>query len=148
MDKQELVKTIINIFGKKIIGLEKAILETQNSANNETKSSMGDKYETGRAMAQNEIAILQNQLAATRTDFDTFKRINYELGSPEIVLGSLVNTNMGWLLISVGLGKIVHNKIPVFCISRSSPLGQTLFSKKKGDSFLANKKTYSIIDIL
>ena len=47
MNKSELLQIIQNKLSEKIENLERLIAETR-AANNETKSSMGDKYETGR----------------------------------------------------------------------------------------------------
>ncbi|HSY60679.1 MAG TPA: hypothetical protein VK796_02335, partial [Cytophaga sp.] len=48
---------------ERITRLKTEIKKTQSSANEETKSSAGDKYETGRAMAQLEIEKNTKQLA-------------------------------------------------------------------------------------
>lgn len=61
INKEELVNVIKSKIKDKIKSLEKLIAETRAS-NNETKSSMGDKYETGREMLQQEINNLQVQL--------------------------------------------------------------------------------------
>ena len=48
---------------ERIAATQEAIYTAQLSANEETKSSAGDKYETGRAMAQLEIEKNTAQLA-------------------------------------------------------------------------------------
>jgi hypothetical protein len=48
---------------QRIASAEEAIRMAQESANQEGKSSAGDKYETGRAMAQLEIEKASGQLA-------------------------------------------------------------------------------------
>ena len=61
MNKSEILKIIHQKLSQKIETLEKMIAETRAS-NNETKSSMGDKYETSREMVQQEINNLQIHL--------------------------------------------------------------------------------------
>jgi hypothetical protein len=61
LKKENIIATAQNLLNSKLIELEKAIFNVQNAANEESKSSMGDKYETGRAMAQNDRAMLENQ---------------------------------------------------------------------------------------
>ena len=61
INKEELVNITKSKIQDKIKSLEKLIAETRAS-NNETKSSMGDKYETGREMLQQEINNLQVQV--------------------------------------------------------------------------------------
>ena len=59
--KKQLYQKILSIANDRVSNLKRIILETQESANNETKSSAGDKHETGRAMAQLETEKLNNQ---------------------------------------------------------------------------------------
>ena len=61
MNKSEILQIIQKKLSEKIDNLERLIAETRAS-NNETKSSMGDKYETTREMVQQEINNLQIQL--------------------------------------------------------------------------------------
>ena len=61
MNKSEILQIIQKKLSEKIDNLERLIDETRAS-NNETKSSMGDKYETSREMVQQEINNLQIQL--------------------------------------------------------------------------------------
>ena len=57
--KLKVVEKCLDSVQVKLSQLEVEKSKIQDSANNETKSSMGDKYETGRAMAQNEIGKLE-----------------------------------------------------------------------------------------
>ena len=53
--KQELYQLLLSRLDQDITALEQDVRDLQLSANEETKSSAGDKYETGRAMIQIEI---------------------------------------------------------------------------------------------
>ena len=82
MDKQKLSLLISQKLSEKIQTFEKLIAETRAS-NNDTKSSMGDKYETGREMLQQEINNLQVQLNEVlkqqdflKTSFDKLRMTN------------------------------------------------------------------------
>ena len=61
MNKARILDEVRIKISEKIKTLEHLIAQTRES-NNETKSSMGDKYETGREMLQQEINTLQIQL--------------------------------------------------------------------------------------
>ena len=61
MNKAELLELVKEKISEKIQKLEQLIAETRVS-NNDTKSSMGDKYETSREMLQQEINKLELQL--------------------------------------------------------------------------------------
>ena len=52
--KKGLYTEVSRLLTEKIRVAETAMQAAQASANEETKSSAGDKYETGRAMAQND----------------------------------------------------------------------------------------------
>ena len=148
MDKSEVIATAKDTFYKKRSELERHIDDVQRSANQESKSSVGDKYETARAMAQNEVFMLQSQLAALRTELETFENTNFEKGGQlHINSGSLVETTMGWFLLSSGLGKIMVNGKPAMCISMNSPLGKTLTGKNSGESYSINGKEYQILNV-
>jgi sortase (surface protein transpeptidase) len=57
--KTRLHSLCVSYVGQRIETAQRAIAIAQASANEETKSSAGDKYETGRAMAQLEIEKIQ-----------------------------------------------------------------------------------------
>ncbi|WP_226065630.1 GreA/GreB family elongation factor [Kaistella polysaccharea] len=136
MNKVEILQIIQFKLSEKIQNLEKMIAETRAS-NNETKSSMGDKYETSREMVQQEINNLQIQLNENVKAKNSLKFIN---ANPHqiIGLGSLVETNKGLFYIAVSLGEIVSDKKKIFVISTESPLGTALFGKKKGEEISFN----------
>ena len=55
MLKEELYRLCIDFVSNREAEIKKVIAEAQDAANNETKSSAGDKYETGREVMQQEI---------------------------------------------------------------------------------------------
>ena len=55
-NKEDLIQIINQKLSEKIRKLESMILETRAS-NNDTKSSMGDKYETGRKCCSRKLTI-------------------------------------------------------------------------------------------
>ena len=66
---------------------QEAISGAQNSANEETKSSAGDKYETGRAMAQLEIEKNMTQLAEAKRLKQTLEQIAPDKIIAELMFG-------------------------------------------------------------
>ena len=136
MNKPEILQIIHEKLSAKIENLERLISETRAS-NNETKSSMGDKFETSREMVQQEINNLQIQLNENLNARNSLKIINTKLHQM-IGLGSLVETNNGLFYIAVSLGEIKLNDKKIFVISTESPLGKLLFGKKKGEEIILN----------
>ena len=142
MNKSEILQIIQDKLSAKIENLERLIDETRAS-NNETKSSMGDKFETSREMVQQEINTLQIQLNENRNARNSLKQINTNLHQT-IGLGSLVETDKGLFYIAVSLGQIIFNEKKIFVISTESPLGKILFGMKKGEEISLNNMKQTI----
>ena len=145
MNKSELLEIIQQKVSEKILKLEQLIAETRAS-NNDTKSSMGDKYETSREMLQQEINNLQIQLNEHLKSQKILKNIN---PNPHKVvsLGSWVETNKGKFFIAISLGEIFFNQEKVFVISTESPLAKAMSGKKVGETFIVNNLTQTIKNI-
>ena len=142
MNKSEILQIIQDKLSAKIENLERLIDEIRAS-NNETKSSMGDKFETSREMVQQEINTLQIQLNENRNARNSLKQINTNLHQT-IGLGSLVETDKGLFYIAVSFGQIIFNEKKIFVISTESPLGKILFGMKKGEEISLNNMKQTI----
>ena len=147
LKKDKIVEKAKQILKGKIAEIEKAIFNVQNAANEESKSSMGDKYETGRAMAQNDRAMLEVQKNELLKDKNTFENINFEQETEFIKSGSLVHTSIGYVFVSISLGKITESGIIVMLISSASPLGTELSGKKNKDTITMNGRQIQILGI-
>lgn len=145
MDKTELIKLINQKLSEKIQNFEKLIAETRAS-NNDTKSSMGDKYETGREMLQQEINNLQVQLNEVLKQQDFLKTIILKT-SDKAEKGAIVKTERGLFFISVSLGEITFENQKVICISPESPLAKAMHGKLKGEIFSLNQMNQQILEL-
>ena len=143
--KSELLEIIHQKISEKIQKLEQLIAETRAS-NNDTKSSMGDKYETSREMLQQEINNLQIQLNEHLKSQKILININ---PNPHkiVTLGSLVETEKGKFFIAVSLGEITFSQEKIFVISAESPLAKAMNGKKTGESFVVNNLSQIIKNI-
>ena len=146
--KPQLYQECKTIIDERISSLKNILQETQNAANNETKSSAGDKHETGRAMAQLETEKLNAQLGEALKVKQTLATINPIQLASNIVLGSVVFTNKGNFYIAISIGKIEIDNEQFFAISPASPIGKLLLTKKEKESFSFNGNTYIINTIL
>ena len=145
MNKAIILQTVRCKITEKIENLENLIFQTRES-NNETKSSMGDKYETGREMIQQEINNLQVQLQ----DYLKAANILQSLTSnPNHIAasGSLVETDRGFFYIAVSLGEINLDNKKIFVISSESPLAKALHGKRTGQKFILNASEQTILKI-
>lgn len=134
MDKQSIIKEIRNRLLERIEAANIAIQYAQTAANEETKSSVGDKYETGRAMSQLDIEMYSRQLEQATMELAVIEKMATDSVYLSVGVGALVTTSMGNFFIAVGVGKIVVAGIPIMAISPKSPIGEQLLHKKINDS--------------
>ncbi|GAB3560137.1 GreA/GreB family elongation factor [Spirosoma fluminis] len=127
---------------------KEAMEAAQESANTEEKSSAGDKYETGRAMAQLERDRHAQLLAEAMKLGQELGRINVDKVYESVQPGSLVITNRGQFFISISAGKLTLNNVLYFAISPASPIGTALTGKKAGDTVTFNNLSYQIAKVL
>ena len=114
------------------------------SANSETKSSAGDKHETGRALAQLEQENLAKQFSFLERLESDLSQLKADQISEKVEKGALVQTDKMTLFFGVALGELkVENKL-VFAISTASPIGKIALDKTMGDSFIVNGNTHNI----
>ena len=92
---------------KRIEDARVAISDLQESANEETKSSAGDKYETGRAMMQLEIEKHTTQLGELLKQKQVLDQINIDRTQETVQFGAVVRTNQGNFFISINGGQFL-----------------------------------------
>lgn len=128
--------------------IETAIAERREAIKNDTKSSMGDKYETSREMLQQDINMNLNRLSKVQAEEMVLQRIDPETTTTIVTEGSLVYTNNGNFYVAISAGKLNVDGAIFYAISLSSPIGMQLKGKKEGDSFSLNNRDYNIKQIL
>ena len=147
IDKNELLKSCHQIIDNKIDLANHTMELAEESAHEESKSSVGDKYETGRAMAQQEKDKASIQLA----ELQKLKRILTSLSAEDscdvVEPGAFVRTNMGDFFVATSVGEVKLKQGKVFVISPISPLIQAMLGKKKGDEVELNGRKFQIQDI-
>ena len=140
MNKTALYKHCQSLVQQKLDEAEAAMRAAQAAANEETKSSAGDKYETGRAMMHLEKEKLASQHAEALKLKKVLDQINPDRRTEKVALGSLVQTNIGWFFIAVGLGQVKVEGQTYFLISPAAPIGRLLWKKSVDESFTFNGK--------
>ncbi len=133
---------------EKIHQAEQAVAAAIESRDGETKSSAGDKFETGRAMMQLEQQRHEVQLSKAVQLSADLDRLDTETVYASVVPGALVETDRGIYFMSIGMGKVVVDTQTVYCISIQSPIGKALLHRKKGDLIQFQNRPYRIVDIL
>lgn len=141
--KEQICQSVLQLLEQKVTIVQQRIASIQEARNNETKSSAGDKYETGRSMMQEELdkqGLILQQFLQQQADV---LKIQKTKPSEEISFGSWVETNQGNYLIAVSIGKVGD----AFTISLASPLGKALKGLKKGDRAIFQNKEYQVKNV-
>lgn len=142
--KKKIYGHCLGLINENIRNLHSALVNATEAANNETKSSAGDKHETARAMMQLEQEKLGHQLKELQEQKSELEKIDISKPSSQIAKGTLIQSDKGFLFLSIGLGKIVVADKTVFAISPQSPLGIKLLGKKENDVVEMNGVKYTI----
>ncbi|MFA5245116.1 MAG: 3-oxoacyl-ACP synthase [Pedobacter sp.] len=145
--KEDLYQQCIQYVEDYILAAKQAIDDATESANDDTKSSAGDKYETGREMMQQEIDRNRKQLDEAIRMKNILLSIDQKQISDTVQNGSLVITNLGKFYISISRGQIFADGNNYFAVSAISPIGAKLIRQKKGYKFDFNGKIFKIEDI-
>lgn len=141
--KEELYELCVDFVDSRLSTIQQTIESNQKALTSETKSSAGDKHETGRAMLQLEMEKAGQQLQDVQKMKETLVKIN--LKETEVIsLGSLVETNLGTYFISISAGQLLIENRTYFAISTSSPIGKLLLGKKEGQSLVWNGRKINI----
>lgn len=128
--------------------VETSIRSMQNDLLSETKSSSGDKHETGRAMIHLEIEKLAAQLSQIRREKEKLQKITISKSSDQIKMGSLVLTDKGKYFLSISAGEIRLEEEMYYAVSGSSPVGKILLGQTSGNSIQLRNQTIRILDVL
>ena len=143
LDKSSVLHALQLEVNSRVKALEKALDDSRSEMVSESKSTAGDKHETGRAMAQLEQEKLGRQVLSARELKQTIAQIT-DKNHNEIQFGSLVKASNGLFFFSVGIGKLSIENESVFCLTITSPLGNLLKGKIAGDSVEFNGKVIVI----
>jgi hypothetical protein len=139
--KKKLYDACLLLVAEKQKTINTIIQSNKKALYSETKSSVGDKHETGRAMLQLEMEKAGQQLTSIIQMKDVLSRIENENFSEVICLGSLILTNTSNYYLSISAGKIIIDFVEFFAVSTNSPIGKQLLGKKIGDKIPFNNAT-------
>ena len=146
--KQQLFDKCSDYVETRFSTVQSSIEEIQESLTSETKSSAGDKHETGRAMLQLEREKAGQQLAEIENVKNALAQINIEKISETVILGSLVYTSQFNYFIAISAGLITVDSETFYAISPQTPMGQLLLGKRAGDSFIFREQVIVVKEII
>jgi transcription elongation GreA/GreB family factor len=142
--KKRLHLECASIVDKKIDRARNGMKAAQEAANKEGKSSMGDKYETSRAMMHLEKDKLAMQLVEVAKMKKAVDMMVLNKEYKKIEFGSLILTENANYFLSVSIGLITLDGVNYYAISPATPVGKLILGLKKGDNFTFNGNTVTI----
>lgn len=146
--KSQIHQHCLSLAQEHIDTLAGIMAQLKEALGSESKSTAGDKHETGRAMIQLEQERAGNQLAQAEQLLLNLQSINVLLPAAETVqLGSLAITNKGSFYISVGLGKVTLDDEMYYAVSPTAPIAMALLGKRVGESAMFNGQQLTIMAI-
>lgn len=146
--KQLLYNACSNFIEQRFQTIKQTINEIQISLTSETKSSAGDKHETGRAMLQLEREKAGNQLAEIQKTKELLSKINTSKSLNKVSLGSVVYTSGANYFIAISAGELSVSSQKFYAISSNTPIGQLLMSKAVGDVIKFRNQEFILENIL
>jgi hypothetical protein len=144
MDKNVVIAHLKALLEERMKIAWDAMEAAQASANEQGKSSMGDKYETSRSMGQLDRNMHARQYEQIRQERLILERINVQEILSRTAVGALLETTAGWFFVAVSLGPVKIKDETVMAVSSSSPVGASLLGKETGSKFEFMKKQHEI----
>ena len=144
--KNELLKMCFDKLNIKINALQVQINDLKEELENETKSSVGDKYETTRAMVQIEIEKLIKQLQNFQSSKNKLKLLPVDTIANVVGPGNIVKTDKYNYFIAESIGEVTVGNQNYFVISPMAPIAKALVGKSVGDEVNFNANQFKIIE--
>ena len=145
--KEALFSQCKAFVNKRAKTVEEIISSNQKALQSETKSSAGDKHETGRAMLQLEMEKAGQQLAGISQMKEILAKVDVSKTAKIGHLGSIIYTDKANYFLSISAGKLTACGDDFFAISVSSPIGKLLLGKQQNDEIVFNGNTIKITKI-
>jgi len=127
--------------------LQSAIDKVQESIVGEENSTSGNKFETARAMGQEELDRLNRTINNAIRERNILSQISPEKECSTAQLGAVITTNRKMMYLSVGIGKIEVDGQTVFAISAISPIARSLMGLGVGEEVVFAGKKEKILAI-
>lgn len=146
--KEALFNQCQKFIEQRFQAIQNTIDEIQVSLQSETKSSAGDKHETGRAMLQLEREKAGKQLAEVQKIKEILSKVDVSKLSDTVSLGSVVYTDKFNYFIAISAGEVSFENQNFYAISANTPIGRLLMGKTVGDEIRFNNQSFKLQKIL
>lgn len=151
--EKPVVKQALGVFCRNFVTermrtIDEEIAQIRDALAAETKSSVGDEYETGRSMLQLDLEKLGTRQDHIKAMGQMLNRIPKEGGAGRIVLGSLVHTTIGDFYLSISAGTYNSDGETIHCVSMESPIVRAILGKSAGDTAVVNGRDITILEVV
>ncbi len=145
--KQQLYVLCLDFVENRRKTIQNTIDEIQEALTSETKSSAGDKHETGRAILQLERENSGHQLAEIEKLQESISKIEITLTSKIVGLGSIVFTTQSNYFIAISAGQFDLGPQSFYAISPNTPIGMLLIGKTIDDVIDFRDNNFKILNV-
>lgn len=145
--KEKLYQLCLGALELRLQTIKTKVEDIQQSLSSETKSTAGDKHETGRAMLQLEREKTGQQLSELQKLQEILSRISPKSKHEIVALGSVVQTTNASYFIAISVGELSCDEQSVYAISANTPMAKVLLGRKIGDTIAFRDDKFEIINL-
>lgn len=143
--REIILKHLMGHVDKDLEEAKARMASLKESLGAESKSSAGDKHETGRAMIHLEQERVQDTVGRLEHMRGVLvQRATQGKAIQRVSPGALVETTGPWVLVGVPLGKVQLPDALVLCVGVEAPLAQQWHGAQPGDQVLLGSQQLTI----
>ena len=142
--KSSIHRCCLDLLADKLTRIKQDLEALHTAIQQDQKSSMGDKYETGPALLHQQRQQLLQQERQLASHHQALQQLTPHANQKSVEPGCLISTNHGLFYVSIGLGRVVCKEQEVWAISLQSPLGKSLHQRKAGDEVNFQGRSYNL----
>lgn len=148
MNKARLIDFLTFRFTNEVTEIQADLALISNDLANDTKSSAGDKFETAREMANQEISKLQSVLAEKKRFLQILQNDAFQSRSSIIQAGALVQIEEIWYFFGLPFGKTTFDNETVIGIGLTAPFAQAFLQKEQHSVVNFGQKNQTVNEII
>ena len=145
--KRQLHAHCLSMLQKRIEAIDLVMAACQDAANSESKTTAGDKHETGRAVAQLDRENHAVQRVAALQSLQALRHIDVGRRYDEADTGALLHTDKGYIFLGISAGSIELNGESCLLVSVDSPIGQAFLGAEEGDFIQFREREFEVLAV-
>lgn len=143
--REIILKHLMGHVDKDLEEAKARMASLKESLGAESKSSAGDKHETGRAMIHLEQERVQDTVGRLEHMRGVLvQRATQGKAIQRVSPGALVETTGPWVLVGVPMGKVQLPDALVLCVGAEAPLAQKWHGAQPGDQVVLGSQQLTI----